>query len=98
MVGVHQLNPDLVRTGGHPGQVNRVVVARVRPPPGQVVNVNVQMSDPWRSVEGAFPEHWYDVHILRPVLNPDYALVQQIWKRRVHDQFGRGLALDWDIG
>jgi hypothetical protein len=44
MVGLHQLNQYFVRTGGHPGQVNRVVVARVRPPPTQVVNLDVQMS------------------------------------------------------
>jgi len=50
------------------------------------------------ALRAPFPEHWYDVHILRPVLNPDHALVQQIRKRGVHDQFWRGLVLNWDIG
>ena len=33
MVGVHQLEPHLVRAGRQPRYVDRIVVARVRPPP-----------------------------------------------------------------
>jgi hypothetical protein len=52
--------------------------------------MDVQMPDPWRYVEGALPEYRYDVHILHPPLDPDDALIQQVGKRGVHDQFGAG--------
>src|SRR5262245_46076480 len=57
MVGVDQLNPPLVLTRRHPGQVDLIVIPRVGPPPRQVINVDVQMPDPWRYGEGALPEH-----------------------------------------
>jgi len=56
------------------------------------------MSDPWRCVESAFPEHSYNMHVLGPVLNPDHPLVEQIGKRGVHDQFRGGLVLDFGVG
>ena len=57
----------------------------------------VQMPDSWRCVEGALPEHRDDVHVLRPPLDPDDALIQQVGKRGVHDQLGRRLVLDFDV-
>ena len=39
VVGVDQLNPNLVRADRQTGDVDCVVVARVRPPPRQVVDV-----------------------------------------------------------
>jgi hypothetical protein len=47
IVGVDQLDQHLVLTGRHPSQVDRIVIARVSPPPRQVVNVYMQMPDPW---------------------------------------------------
>ena len=39
--------------------------------PGQVIDGYVQISDSWRYVESAGPEHRYDVHVLHPVLYLD---------------------------
>ena len=83
--------------GRHPGQVDRIDVTRVRPPPRQVVHMYVQMPDPWRCVERALPEHRDDVHVLRPPLDPDDALIQQVGKRGVHDQLGCRLVLDFEV-
>jgi hypothetical protein len=47
MVGVDQLNPYLVLADRQPGDVDRVVVARVRPPPGLIVDGDVHMSNSW---------------------------------------------------
>jgi hypothetical protein len=35
-----------------------VVTRRFHPTPRQIVDVYVQMPDPWRYVERACPEHW----------------------------------------
>jgi putative ABC transport system permease protein len=45
VVGVHQVDLDLVRAGRHAGQVDCIDVTRVRPQPGQVVDLYVQMPD-----------------------------------------------------
>jgi hypothetical protein len=61
-----------------------------------VVDVYMQMPDPWRHVERACPEH--DMHVLRTILDPDDAMGQSCGKRRgVHNQFGWGLVLDGDV-
>ena len=57
VVGVDQRDLHLVLAGRQPGDVDRVVVTRIRPPPGQVVDGDVQMPDTWRCLEGARPEH-----------------------------------------
>src|SRR5437867_10713894 len=57
----------------------------------------VQVADPRGDAESALPKHRDDAHVLRPVLDPDDALVQQVGKRGVHDQFGCGLVLDCGI-
>ena len=55
----------------------------------------VQVADPWRCVKRACPEHWYDTHVLRMILDSDDAVGQSCRKRRwVHNQFGWGLVLD----
>ena len=46
VVGVDELEPHLVLARGQPGHVHRVVVARVRPPLGKVVDGDVQVPDP----------------------------------------------------
>jgi hypothetical protein len=69
VVSVDQLDLHLVLAGGHSGYVNCIVVTRIRPQPGQVVDGYVQMPDTWRYLEGARPpEHGYDAHVLPPVL------------------------------
>jgi hypothetical protein len=90
MVGVHQLDQYLVRAGRHPGYVDRIDVTRVRPQPRQVVHTYVQMPDPWRYVEGALSEHRYDVHVLRPPLDPDDAPIQQVGKGASTISLGAG--------
>src|SRR6516164_2383692 len=68
----------------------------IHPTPRQVVDVYVQMPDPWRYVERACPEHWYDTHVLRMILNPDDVVGQSCGKGRgVHNQ-GWRLVLDGD--
>ena len=57
MVCIDQVDLNLVRTRRHPGQVDRIEIARVRPQPGQVVHLYVQMPNPWRYVEGGLPEY-----------------------------------------
>src|SRR5262245_63047386 len=52
MVGIDQVDQNLVLAGWHPGDVDCIGVARVRPPPGHIVDVYVQMPHPWRYVEG----------------------------------------------
>src|SRR5512145_3474615 len=97
MVGVDQVDLHLVRAGWHAGDVDRVVVTGVRPPPRQVVDADVQMPDPWRYAEGALPEHRYDAYVLRPVLDPDEALGQRLGMRWVDDQYGGRLVLDGGV-
>ncbi len=45
MVGAHQFDPYLVRARWHPGQVDRIDIARVRPQPRQVVHMYVGLAD-----------------------------------------------------
>ena len=56
------------------------------------------MPDTWRCVEGARPEHLCDAHVLHSVLGPEDALGQPLEKWGIHDQLGRGLVLDGDVG
>ena len=44
VVGIDQLDPDLVLARRQIGYVDRVVVTGISPPPGQVVDRDVQMS------------------------------------------------------
>ena len=74
MVGVDQLDQHFVRAGRQPSYVDCVIVTRIRPPPGQVVDGYVQMPDAWGYVEGARTEHLCDAHILYSVLNPEDAV------------------------
>ena len=53
--GVSQLNHVLARR--QPSYVDCVVVTGIRPPPGEVVDSDVQMPDAWRCLEGPRPEH-----------------------------------------
>ena len=48
VVGVDQGDRHLVLAGRQPGDVDRIVVTRISPPPGQVVDDDVQMPDAWR--------------------------------------------------
>src|SRR5829696_4076948 len=96
VVGVDQLDLDLVLAGRQPGYVDCVVVTRIGPPPREVVDGYVQMPDAWRCAEGACPEHRYDAHILHPVLGLEDALRQRAMKWRVHDQFGHSLMINGD--
>jgi hypothetical protein len=64
MVRVDQVDAHLVLARRYSGQVDCIDTTRVRPQPRQVVEVYVQMPDPWRYVERARPEHWYDMHVL----------------------------------
>jgi hypothetical protein len=67
VVSVNQLDLYLVLTGRQPGYVDCVAVACIRPPPGEVVDRDVQMPDPWRYLEGARPEHGCDAQVLHSV-------------------------------
>jgi hypothetical protein len=95
---VDQLDKYLVLTGRQTRHADCIVVTRFHPTPRQVVDVYVQMPDPWRYVERACPEHWYDMHVLHTMLDPDDAMGQSCGKRRgVHNQFGWGLVFDGDV-
>ena len=98
MVGVYQFDPDLVRARRHPGQIDRVDVTRVRPPPRHVVHVDVQMANSRGRIEGSLPEYRDDVHVLRPPLDPDGASIQEIGKRLVYDELGSRLVRDFGYG
>ena len=93
-IRVYQVDPYLVRARRHPGQVDRVDVARVRPPPRHIIHLYVQMSDSWRCIESALPEHRDDVHVLNPPLDPDDAPVEQVGKRGINKQPGSRLVID----
>ena len=95
---VDQLDKYLVLTWRQTCHADCIVVTRFHPTPRQVVDVYVQMPDPWRYVERACPEHWYDMHVLHTILDPDDVVGQSCGKRRgVHNQFGWGLVLDGDL-
>jgi hypothetical protein len=95
---VDQLDKHLVLTGRQTRHADCIVVTRFHPTPREVVDVYVQMPDPRRYVERACPEYWYDVYVLRTILDPDDAMGQSCGKRRgIHNQFGWGLILDGDI-
>src|SRR5687767_2864177 len=57
VVSINQLDLHLVLAGREPGYVDCVVVTRIRPQPGQVVDGYVQVPDTWRCLEGTLPEH-----------------------------------------
>jgi hypothetical protein len=96
---VDQLDKHLVLTGRQTRHADCIVVTRFHPTPRQVVDVYVQMPDPWRYAERACPEHWYDMHVLRTILDPDDAMGQSCGKRRgVDTQLGWGLVLEPGIG
>ena len=97
MVGIHQFDQYLVRAGRHPGQVDRIEITRGRLQPRQIVHMYVEMSDPWRYVEGALSEHRYDAHVLHPPLDPDDALIRHVGKRGLHNQLTWRLVLDFDV-
>src|SRR3954447_1792261 len=59
VVGVDELDLHLVVAWRQPGHVDCIIVAGIRPPPGQVVDRYVQMPETWRYLEGARPEHRY---------------------------------------
>src|SRR6185369_902056 len=56
------------------------------------------MPDSWGHVESPLPEHGNDVHVLRSPLDPDDASIQQVGKRRVDDEPGWRLVLDFEVG
>src|SRR5688572_20081155 len=56
VVGVDQIDLHLVLAGRKPAYVDCIVVTRIRPRPGQVVDVDVEMPDAWGYAEGARPE------------------------------------------
>jgi hypothetical protein len=99
VVSVDQLDKHLVLTGRQARHADCIVATRrFHPTPRQVVDAYVQMPDPWRYVERACPEHWYDTHVLRMILDPDDVVGQSCGKRHgVHNQFGWGLVLDGDV-
>ena len=57
VVSVDQVDLHLVLPGRKPSYVDCIVVTRIRPQPGQVVDVDVQMPDAWGYAEGARPEY-----------------------------------------
>ena len=99
VVSVDQLDKHLVLTGRQTRHADCIVVTRrFHPTPRQVVDVYVQMPDPWRYVERACPERWYNTHVLRMILDPDDAAGQSCGKRRgVNNQFGWRFVLDGDV-
>ena len=97
VIGVNQSERHLVRTGGKVGDVNRVGVACIRPPPRQVVDDDVQVPDAGRYLGSTFPEHGNDTQVLHAVLGPVDAQRQSLWNWRVHNQLGCGLVFDVDV-
>jgi len=99
VVSVDQLDKHLVLTGRQISHADCIVVARrFHPTPRQVVDVYMQMPDPWRYVERACPEHWYNAHVFRMILDPDDVVSQSYGKGcGVHNQFGWGLVLDGGV-
>jgi len=55
---VYQLDTQFVLTGRQTRHADCIVVTRFHPTPREVVDVYVQMPDPWRCVDRACPEHW----------------------------------------
>ena len=64
MDGAYQFNSDLVWPGWQQGHVDRSS-AHVRPQPREVVNVYVQMSNPWRRVKVILARLRPNVDVLR---------------------------------
>src|SRR4051794_21364940 len=60
VIGVDELDLHLVVAWRQPGHVDCIIIACIRPPPGQVVDGYVQMPETWRYLEGTRPEHRYD--------------------------------------
>jgi hypothetical protein len=46
VIRINQVDPHRVLTGREPSDVDRVEVARVRPPPRQVVDLEMEMPNP----------------------------------------------------
>jgi hypothetical protein len=97
MVGVDQVDPNLVRADGESSDVDRVDVAGVRPPPRQVVDMDMQMSGAGRHVQGALSEDRYDADVLDAPLNPDDPFSQSFLKRGVDEELRCRLVFGFDL-
>ena len=74
VLSVDQLDEHLVLTWWQARDTDCIDVICFYPAPRYVVDVYVQMADPWRYVERGCPEHGHDMHILNAILNPDNAV------------------------
>jgi hypothetical protein len=78
MVSVYQFHPYFMRSFRLPGDVDRIDVTGVRPPPATIVDVYVQMPCPRRGSGGSLSKDGNDVYVLHPPLDPDDALRQDL--------------------
>src|SRR5215204_5617448 len=97
VVGIDQLDLDLVLTRLESGDVDRVEATRVRPPPPDIIDVYVQMPNAWRNVNRALVEDRDNAQVLHSVLDPENALAQCLRVRGVHEQFRQRLVLKRDV-
>ena len=92
MVGIHQLDQDLVRPGREAVDNDRIA-ARVCPVPRGVIDRHMDVPDPGRNRERGRPEHRHEVQILRAILNHHPAMRQRFGQRRIDDDLRRWFAL-----
>lgn len=90
VVGVDQIDYDFVLAGRQILDVDGAGVARIRPMPRQVVDVDVQVADAGKDVESSRAENRRDACVLRPVLDQSRAVGQRQGNGRIDDQFSRG--------
>lgn len=98
VVGADELDRHLMRPGLQVGDVDRVVIAGIRPPPRQIIDNDVEVPDPGRNVLGARPENVHDAQVLHPVLCPEDTDGEPLGQRRVDEKLRCGLVLDRYIG
>ena len=90
VVRVGELDQDRVRPCGKTLDDERLA-ARIDPVPRSIIHGHMEVPDARRYVEGVRPEHRHDPQVLGAILDDDQSVDERIRKRRIDDNFRRGL-------
>ena len=88
VVSVDQPDRHLVLARGHPADVDRVVVAGVRPPPWEVVDDDVEMANTWGYAQSARTENRCDANVFGAILGLEHAELERLGLTCARGRFG----------
>ena len=93
VIGVDQID-CVVLAGRQVLDIDGASVARIRPMPGQAVDIDVQVADAGKDVESNRAEDRRDAYVLGSVFYQSRAVGQRKGNGRMDDQFSRGFLTD----